>query len=89
MKHLTNTELMEKFGTVANYSVLGGELVIISYFINRETYVRHVGVFWSDRYLLLEERPVQSRGYLARWPLHAGHSDNCIDDRSLALRLTN
>merc|ERR1711892_1112352 len=26
MKHLTNTELMEKFGTVANYSVLGGML---------------------------------------------------------------
>ena len=26
MEHLTNTELREKFGTAANYSVLGGEI---------------------------------------------------------------
>jgi hypothetical protein len=57
MKHLRNTELMEKFGTVANYSVLGGRIVT---FVQLEARIilRHVGVLWVDWCLLLEERSV-------------------------------
>jgi hypothetical protein len=80
MKHLRNTELMEKFGTVANYSVLGG---IIVTFVQLEARIifRHVGLLWVDWCLLLEERSVQPRGYLARRTLNAGNSDNCIHYR--------
>ena len=57
MKHLRNTELMEKFGTVANYSVLGGIIVTFLQLEGRMIF-RHVGLLWAYWCLLLEERSV-------------------------------